>query len=85
MPGPAFLTIPEAAVRSRLSVRTLRRAIMARQLYAVRPGGRRRVLIPDDALVAFMYLTTARRSASVDPEPEGLATELERVADRQSV
>ncbi len=83
MARTAFLTVKEAAARSRLSVRTLRRAILARQLSAVRPGGRRRVLIPDGALEAFMYLTTARTSAAVEPEPEGLATKFERVADQR--
>jgi excisionase family DNA binding protein len=68
MSRSTFFTLREAAAQSRLSERTLRRAIVARQLQAVYPGGRRRVLIPSDALYAFMYLTDVRVSAPVDPE-----------------
>jgi excisionase family DNA binding protein len=69
MSRAAFFTIKEAAARSRLSVRTLRRAIIARQLQAVHPGGRRRVLIPGEALEAFMYgLIDTRESALGDPD-----------------
>jgi excisionase family DNA binding protein len=69
MSRSTFFTIREAAAQSRLSERTLRRAIVARQLQAVYPGGRRRVLIPSDALHAFMYLTDARAAVPVDPAP----------------
>jgi excisionase family DNA binding protein len=63
-----FFTIQEAAKQSRLSVRTLRRAIAARQLRAFYPGGRRKLVIPSDALHAFMYLTTTRASDPVELE-----------------
>jgi hypothetical protein len=63
MSRATFLTIKEAALRSRLSERTLRRAILARQLQVIYPGGRRLLLVPEDALFDFMYQTTARDSA----------------------
>jgi excisionase family DNA binding protein len=70
MSKSVFLTVPEAAARSRLSVRTIRRAIIASQLQAVHPGGRRRVLSPGEALEAFMYcLADARESPPVEPDP----------------
>jgi excisionase family DNA binding protein len=70
-----FYTIGEAAKISRLSPPTIRRAIRRHELSAVRPTGRRRVLIPAIALEVFLYgaggapMTTGRF--------EGLATELE--------
>jgi excisionase family DNA binding protein len=50
-----LLTVPEAAARARLAPRSLRRAIARRQLAVVRPGGMRRVLIPVNELMAFVY------------------------------
>ncbi len=68
MSRSTFFTLREAAAESRLSERTLRRAIAARQLQAIYPGGRRRVLIPSEALHAFMYLTDVRVAGPVDLE-----------------
>jgi excisionase family DNA binding protein len=69
----AFFTVREAAKITRFSEETIRRAIRLHQLSAVRPAGRRRVLIPAISLEVFLYgadgapMTTGRF--------EGLATE----------
>lgn len=45
-----LLSVPEAAERAGVSVKTIRRAYQAGELACERPGGRRRVVIPEDGL-----------------------------------
>ena len=54
-PLGVFYTVREAAKTARLSEKTIRHAIRLRHLSAVRPAGRRRVLIPAVSLEAFIY------------------------------
>jgi excisionase family DNA binding protein len=50
-----FFTVREASQASHLSESTIRRAIRQRYLSAVRPAGRRRILIPAISLEVFLY------------------------------
>jgi excisionase family DNA binding protein len=51
---PDFSTVNEVAARTRLSRASVRRAIRLGRLRALRPDGIRRLLIPADALRAFL-------------------------------
>jgi excisionase family DNA binding protein len=48
--GQRMLSVPAAAQRAGVSVKTIRRAYLAGELACERPGGRRRVVIPEDRL-----------------------------------
>lgn len=59
-----LLTIREAAAYARLAPSTIRHAITQGQLVVVRPGGRRRVLIPEAELRAFIFGDGPERAPS---------------------
>lgn len=53
-PGQSYLTVAQVADRTGMHVNSIRRAIDSGHLAAVRPAGRRRVLIPTAAVDAWM-------------------------------
>jgi excisionase family DNA binding protein len=75
-PGPVvmqrrLLSVPAAAERAGVSVKTIRRAYLAGELVCERPGGRRRVLIPEDRL--YEWVSSGRLDNSARERPAAAA------------
>jgi excisionase family DNA binding protein len=70
-----FLTIAEAAARARLSRATVRRAIRLGRLRALRPDGVRRLVVPAEALAAFLQPVPRSLRARAEPVKGGIPAE----------
>jgi excisionase family DNA binding protein len=68
--GQRMLSVPAAAQRAGVSVKTIRRAYIAGELVCERPGGRRRVVIPEDRLDE--WVRSGRLDVAVGKRPSGV-------------
>jgi excisionase family DNA binding protein len=75
-----MLSVPAAAQRAGVSVKTIRRAYLAGELRCERPGGRRRVVIPEDRLDE--WVCSGRRDGPARERPSVTAAAL-RLGPRQ--
>jgi excisionase family DNA binding protein len=65
---PDFSSIKEVATRTKLSRSSVHRAIRLGRLRVLRPDGVRRLLIPADALRAFLQPSPRVRDECAPPE-----------------
>jgi excisionase family DNA binding protein len=77
--GRRMLSVPAAAQQAGVSVKTIRRAYLAGELMCERPGGRRRVVIPEDRLDEWVQ--SGRLDVVVRERPRNVVT-VARLAPR---
>lgn len=82
---PEYLTCAEVAVVLRFSAHTVRRMCRSGELPAVEVGAGRRLLIPAEALTAYLHGRTLRPDPQPAPIIPGQMDALEEIQDLNAV